>query len=61
MCNPQVTQTDLDTAASTPAAHIIQNCDPNPYHMSCSISKKRPSMIVCLEPIVFISRVSRPV
>ena len=51
----------LDTAARTPAAHIIQVWDPNPYHMSCSISNTSPTMMVCFEPTVFINKVSRPV
>ena len=50
-----------DTLASTPAAHIIHVWDPKPYHMSCSISNKRPTMMVCLGPTVFINRVRRPV
>ena len=48
-------------AANIPAAHIIQVCDPNPYHMSWSISNRSPTMMVCLEPRVFINKVNRPV
>ena len=51
----------LAMAARTPAAHIIQNWEPNPYHISCSISNRSPTMIVCFAPIVFMRRVSRPV
>ena len=51
----------LEMDAKIPAAHIIQVCDPNPYHMSWSISKSSPTMMVCLLPRVFISRASNPV
>lgn len=30
-------------------------------HMSCSISKRSPTMMVCLGPMVFIRRVNNPV
>ena len=51
----------LEIAARIPAAHIIQVCDPNPYHMSCSISNKSPTIMVCLAPKVFMRQVNSPV
>ena len=51
----------LDIAARIPAAQIIQYCEPNPYHISCSISKSSPTMIVCLLPNVFMRQVRSPV
>lgn len=47
--------------ARMPAAHIIQVCDPKPYHISCNISKSNPTMMVCLLPKVFMRQVSKPV
>jgi len=46
----------LLTEANTPAAHIIHICDPNPYHMSWSISNTRPTIIVCFGPRARITK-----
>ena len=51
----------LDTAAKIPAAHIIHVWEPKPYHISWSISKTNPTMIVCFDPNVFIKQVKSPV
>ncbi|KYN40853.1 UPF0431 protein C1orf66 like protein [Trachymyrmex septentrionalis] len=44
----------INNIATMQMKMIYHVCEPNPYHMSCNISNKRPSIIVCLLPSVLI-------